>query len=278
MANFDASTTSDQKRLARGEQWLMTRSTLRAWYRTHSSNWRILTLAGGSPAGEINCIRELMPKAHITAVDKDEACVLAAMDAGADDAIQVDLSEFTVSKHNTKQPNSALINKRFHAVHLDLCAGASHETRQLISVYLALVERPGVLLVTFSYGRDVVEFFKMCQPIHERLSRVPENVAARISYLCGAWAQKVASVILYQGNAMPMCSVAIVRLGSTAHAGGDLPYDLSIVKLQEGDFELAVLHPDPRMLYDCPGDRIEALRRSHAALKAVATRRAKEAA
>lgn len=274
MADFTAETVSDQKRLARGEQWLFARSLLRAWHRSHTSDYRILTLAGGAPAGEINCIRELMPKAHITAIDKDEGCVLAAMDAGADDAIKADLSEWTMDGH-IKRPNAALTGKCFDVVNLDLCAGASAETKELISIYRSLVYRPGILMVTFSYGRDVVEFFKFRQSAPGHLAAVPESIANRIAYLFGQKADRIASVILYQGNQMPMCSVVLLCVG---HGGRAQQRPLSFTKLQEGDFELAVLHPDVRMLYDCPEERILALRRSHAALRAVATRKANEAA
>jgi hypothetical protein len=49
---------------------------------------------------------------------------------------------------------------------------------------------------------------------------------------------------------------------------------LSFVRVEPGDFELAATHPDPAKLYATPQERIEALRRKHAAIKASYTRKA----
>ena len=69
---------------------------------------------------------------------------------------------------------------------------------------------------------------------------------------------------------MPMCSVLMCKVGVARHMAP------KFLKLTNEDFELAVLElpPNPSLLYDVPTDRIEALRRSAAARKAVATRRA----
>lgn len=280
MTKFAASTVSDQKRLARGEHWLFTRSLLRAWHRTHRSDWRIMTLAGGAPKGEFDAIKELMPSANITAVDKDQACIEAAIEDGADDVICADLTEWSFLDGSTyKRPTAQLVGKSFDVVNLDLCGGASEATRDMINVYRGLVARPGVLKVTFSYGRDVVEFFKFRQAIPPDLevTGMPQTVAARLAYLLGPHVDMIASVILYSGNEMPMCSVVIEcpGKGNRITKGYREQRRISFTKLQDEDFELAVLHPDVRLLYDCPQERIDALRRSHAALKAVATRKAK---
>src|SRR4051812_22114148 len=91
---FSEATISDQKRLARGEQLLVARSCLRFRDEAHNRKWRVMVLAGASPAGEIAAIREVLPTAHITAVDKDHSCVRAAKDAGADETLQVDLTNY----------------------------------------------------------------------------------------------------------------------------------------------------------------------------------------
>src|ERR1700757_3362033 len=81
---------SDQKRLVRGEHWLRARHFLRARDDVHHAAWRLMIIAGPAPDEEITCIRELMPKAHILAVDIHEANLMAAIDAGADDTIRCD--------------------------------------------------------------------------------------------------------------------------------------------------------------------------------------------
>jgi len=269
MADFSGSMISDQKRLARGEQWLFARSFLRAWYRSHRSNWNILTLAGGSPIGEIEAIKELMPNARIVAVDRNADFAQAAKLAGATEGIHAELSEL-ISKET----------RTFEIVNLDLCCGASDETREIVRLSRRIVARPGLMMLTFSYGRDVVEFFRQRRlPADELLAAgVPENIAARLAHIFGDRSGKILSVVLYQGNEMPMCSAILPLLGKGGTGIFTDNAKCSFVKLQDGDFEIAVLHPDPSKLYDCPQDRIETLRRREIALKAVSTRRTKAAA
>src|ERR1700761_4855930 len=88
-----AESISDQKRIVRAEQWTLARQILRARDATHHPKWRFLTIAGPIPAEEIDCIRNLMPKAHITAIDIDAKNVAAAKTAGADVSLLHDVNE-----------------------------------------------------------------------------------------------------------------------------------------------------------------------------------------
>src|SRR5687767_16040219 len=95
---FAATHITDQKRLVRGEQYLLARTILRARDGVHHKKWRILMVAGGSPSGEVTAIRELMPKAFIVAVDNNPQCLAAAIDAGVDDVAQCDLTDWTTHR------------------------------------------------------------------------------------------------------------------------------------------------------------------------------------
>jgi hypothetical protein len=88
---------SDEKRLVRGLHYKLARDALRARDGIHSAHWKFLTIAGPSPSEEINCIREVFRGQRdviITSVDIDETNVLAAIDAGADEALQCNLFDF----------------------------------------------------------------------------------------------------------------------------------------------------------------------------------------
>lgn len=271
---FDAAKISDQKRLARGEQWLLARSLLRAWHRTHSSAWEVMTLAGAAPQGEFQCVRELMPDARIVAVDKSEDCLQAAREAGADEVIGADVADWSYDEGNrAEQATKPLRQRYFDVINLDLCGGATQEAMLLARVYKKQVRRPGVLMLSFSYGRDVVEFFKFNTFGNERLAGagVPEIINARVTYVLGGMVNFARSVILYMGNQMPMCSVVVALKGAGGKSAAEHP--CSFVRLMDGDFELAVTLPNVARLYDCPQERIEAIRRKQVAAKAVATRR-----
>lgn len=280
MAKFEADTISDQKRIARGEHWLLARTILRARDRKHHANWKVAILSGAAPAGEINVIRELMPEAHITAVDRESDCVAQALSDGADEGLCLDLGAYTrVPKarfHKDRRlPAGELADRKLDVFSLDLCSGANDYTKDLLSVYARISD---VTIVTFSYGRDVTEFFELrCHTPPELASAgVPDMVAKRIGYLLGSYdglgTHGIGSVILYRGNETPMCSV--LHSKSPAKLATYPAKPLSFVRLCEEDFEAAILHPDAARLYDCPQERIVALRRRQAALKAVATRRA----
>lgn len=309
---FSGDKISDQKRLARGEQLMAARYWLRLRDGVHHAKWRVMILAGGDPSGEVAAIREVMPKAHITAVDRDPACLEAAINAGVDEVVHVDLSDFEMAGNSSvRNPPQALqALPRFDLVSLDLCSGANEPTRQLIAVNRRLTAHRGVCVFTISYGRDVQEVFAFClnstrgwayhagdpdgtdhtsEKIRrnrewcERLksAKVPDGLAGRLSYLIGSRRDVIKSVIAYRGNEMPMCSVLLCGSngGRTRFtAGPDTLTPLSYVQLEPGDLELAACYPETANLYDCPADRIASFRRSFAAKLAVNSRRAKELA
>lgn len=231
-------------------------------------------MAGGAPLGELVCIRELMPKSHVTAVDNDMACCESAAIAEYDEVVHTDLTYY--EQGNPRPSANAAIKAldKFDVVNLDMCCGASEELKRMVRVYSERLTSRGVLMVTFSYGREVIEFFKM-RPYGKSVewlmkNGLPELLAQRVDYIGAKMALDLVSIILYRGCAMPMCSLLFHR--ATKCNG------LSFVKLDEGDLEMAVLQPDPSRLYDCPQERIEALRRSCAAIRAGLTRQAKRIA
>lgn len=284
---FTAKTVTDQKRLVRGEQWLFVRRLLRARDERHSMNWRVLILAGGAPHGEIAAIRELMPKAHIVAVDRDRQCLEAAIDAGADDVIECDLYAYEREvKGNGHYPSSVFVLPQplrhvapFDAIHLDFCGLVCDQMKRatrLVVQYL-LINR-GCLIQTFSYGRDVVEMFLDAGRTYSFAGQhpntdtvtislpdeIPDTVAGRLLYL--GQVRYLRSVMLYRGPAAPMVS-ALYQKYANAYRN-----TMSVVKVEPGDFELAVTYPDAVNLYDCPESRIKSFRQKFAAIKAVMNR------
>jgi hypothetical protein len=286
--SFDTDSISDAKRLVRGEHWLLARTKLRARDESHHKAWRVLTMAGGSPGGEIVAIRELMPKAHITAVDRDSECLTRAIDAGADDVIQcADVAECQFVPE-TKGPNgysvtsshylppAPLQGHKWDAVHLDLCCSAMSVSRIARVMLSQSLTSRGVLIVTFSVGRDVAEVYEEIDgtwgrsDIQHQLPRnMPKSVRGRVAYI-GALSQ-LHSVMSYQGANMPMCSAFYIK-------GRNNNGQVGFVQVGRGDFELAVVYPEAARLYDCPQERIESLRRKFAAIKAVITTKARREA
>ncbi|WP_439398525.1 hypothetical protein ACRQ5Q_14605 [Bradyrhizobium sp. PMVTL-01] len=297
-----AEAISDQKRLVRAEQWIFARQVLRGRDFVHHKKWRIMIVAGPSPAEEINCIRELMPQAHITAVDFSDSNLSAAKLAGADQTINHDLFEFgQIDKSLGKfdVPSEKLGDVPFDVVCLDLTGPANEEFSKAIKVYLSSLTKGGVIIATFSYGRDVKEAFierwKASQRTNIRLNRsffsgqephrvgieetikaigIPDGLKERIYFLLGRKVSHLRSVIQYRGNAMPMVSMMIQK------RHGPCPGDqlAKFKAIADGDFEAAVTAENIGNIYACPAERIEALRRSLIARKAVATRREKDAA
>jgi hypothetical protein len=292
LIKFTEQRISDQKRLVRGEQLLLARSCLRARDKVHHAKWRVLTMAGGAPKGEITALRELMPKAFLVAVDREPACLDAAIDAGVDEVVLCDLTDWSeesyikggidpetgqysrnLSAVRSRPPLAISKSGPFDLINLDLCGGVN-DTAQLI--------------VTFSYGRDVLEVFIAALALCRRLSedetasaptyewilnafkahKVPDSVAGRLLYLFPYRAiAHVASVMVYRGNEMPMCSCLLTKNNPFVRD------KFSYVQLMPGDFERAVVYPDAAKLYDCPEERIKSIRRRFAAAKAVITRR-----
>lgn len=271
---------SDQKRLVRAEQWIFARRFLRSRDCVHHAKWKLLIVAGPCPSEEIGCIKELMPKAHITTIDINEANILAAIAAGSDEVAVHNLSEFdrapAINGAGTTQiPSSKLGKIPFDAVCLDLTGHVSNELVKLIKVYFANLAKGGVLIVTFSYGRDVTEFFdehwrrlNMYREERAMLEQIgmPEPIRNRIAFLLGNKIRYVQSVLQYRGGAMPMVSLLMIQ-DRRRREGAKFK---SII---QGDFEAAVSAENLGNIYACPADRIEALRRSKSAHKAVATRK-----
>lgn len=276
MKRFDESKITDQKRLARGEQLLAARTYLRARYEAHHPETRILMMAGGAPHEEIAAIRELMPKAQVVAVDRDPVCLDAALAAGADEAVLCDLTDMPTEMGRWKRHPAIDRPGAFHLVHFDLMGLATRDLLRMLRVYAPLAT--DVFILTFSYGRDVVEVYEAATYREtgwaDTLSKagVPRSIGGRLLYLFAGSGQKLhmstmQSVIAYRGTAMPMVS-AMFCFGDRR-----LLRPLSFTLLEPGDFEIAVAHPDPSLLYACPQERLAALRRSHAALKAAYTRK-----
>ncbi len=287
MTVFDETKITDGKRFARGEHLLMARTIIRKRYAKHHPKVRILTLAGGSPRGEISAIRELFRGATITAVDKDAECLSAAIDAGVDDVVECDLADFYFEEKDyggvVRKPNIKFLERpKFEVVVLDFCANAGETLKQIASTYRSLVD--DVLIFNFSYGRDVHELF-LNESYHEivdvlKLNGANEAICSRVDYLFTGWQlDHLQSVIVYQGAQMPMCSCLIGgdnkvrRQGSYRENPELIGNGPSFVKYGPGDFELSVTVPEPSLLYACPQERIDSLRRKHAAIKASYTRK-----
>ena len=282
MMKFTQDHITDQKRWARGHQLLYARTLLRKEAAQHHKAWRVGILAGGSPFGEINAIRELMPKAKIVAIDKDEVCLEAAIDAGADDVLLHDLGE-TNHAANTGGAGRFPDIEPFDLLHLDLCSNANPITQKIVAKNYAMVRFGGVYIVGFSYGRDVIEMYSNPSPdvnllgghsgreiiiLKDFLVIVPELIRARLHWLFKPNAlRNLHSVILYQGSRMPMCSVLFHRKRTNDRG------KVAFAQYEPGDYEIQTTEGiDMTRLFDCPQDRIDAIRRKHAAIKAAYTR------
>jgi hypothetical protein len=285
---FDHDKISDAKRVARGEHWLAARTFLRKRDRIHHAPWKIVTLAGHSPAEEIECIRELMPKAVIYAVDMDPECCRLAKEAGADHVLCLNLLDWSSDGSRVQK-----LPEAFHdlypvdALNLDLCGGITRDMELIVQRYANLC-RTGVFLLTFSYGRDVTEVYNS-----GNYRGIPDPLGGRVALL-DRWPTQMnlTSVIAYRGNEMPMCALMWTKHGKNADHRD--PYDYrskqerwseiianrpepSFVKIGDEDLAPACVYPDAAKLYATPAERIAAFRRKFAALKAVATRQHQEA-
>jgi len=266
---FKADLITDQKRLVRGEQLLAARTALRVRDEQHHREWRVLMLPGESPAEEVGAIRGLMPKAFIVAADRVESSLLAAAAVGVDEIVQVDLEAFEKRGVHYRPPAKIWALGKFDLILMDLCSNVNATMRRLFRIYFEKALTPnGVMVFNFSYGRDVAEvFIALVKRYPETLPLIPDTVRGRLLYLFGGYGA-IRSVMTYRGAAMPMCSVLLQRGSWT---GGQYSY----VACEPGDFELAVTCPDPAIMYACPAERIEALRRTNGALKAAWTRKLK---
>lgn len=301
---FAADLTSDQKRLVRGEHLLMARRLLRARDEVHHAEWRVLMLAGSTPGEEIGAIRAIMNRARITAVDIDASCCDEARRCGADEVLNVNLFDWDpplmdrTPRVGPGRPGRPKTRRLFDLIDLDLCSNDINGLRRLSSIYRQRLEPSGVMMMTFSYGRDVVEAteswlariesrrrsrgrplrlgttedFQAALLVDLRAASLPRMVIARILRIIGCGARGLASVMMYAGNKMPMCSLLLSK--------GRYYDPVSVVSVQDKDLELALLHdyPDPQALYACPRERVEAFKRSAAARKAAETLRQRRTA
>jgi hypothetical protein len=230
-----------------------------------------------------------MPKAFIIAVDIDPQCCEAALAAGADEAICTDV--FAWQKNSPPVSRSSLPDAMqalgdLDAINLDLCGGITKNVEQAVTRY-SYICRKGALLLTFSYGRDVCEVY---EPGEYR--GIPEPIGGRVRLIAhrAMYQLNLTSVMVYKGHEMPMCS-----LMWSEWRGRDIDIDTdkyndsdrkkkriaarpnpSFVKAGNDDLSVACVYPDVAKLYGLPDERVQAFRRHFAALKAVATRRAKE--
>lgn len=286
---FTVAHITDAKRMARAEQYLFARTILRIRDFSRTSPCRILTLAGGHPVEEIEALRELWPHAYIVACDLDPVCVRRATEAGAAEGLVVDVFAWQAVTKGWAPPQQLEGNK-FDVINLDFCGLVDERMRLAVMRYgYRLLTLGGIMMVTFSYGHDVVERFiaeardgaltggvhASCRKFIE--SGINESVIGRVRFLCNS-GLRLRSVILYPGKRMPMCSVLWERRDG---GNGRWPLelnaepDISICKLHDADLEAALISANIGKLYACPQERIAALRRTEAARKAVATRRRK---
>lgn len=295
--SFSADKITDRKRYARGEQLRFAKTLLQARDEVHHASWKVLMLAGPEPSGEINSIRSLMPKSVIIAVDINPESVEKARLAGADCAVCCDLSKFEVSGTGAgtiKKPCVEMQNVisqfgNLDILHLDFCGSPCHTMKLLISVGLTMLSGRGVLILTFSYGRDVTAMFRESYSALHRSQRgkadaacsvlgyllekgASESIVERLSYVFSTTSiAAIRSVIQYSGPQMPMCSVLVHK----KEYPRPHPDDVSFVKAGVEEFNLCVTHPDVRTLYDCPEEKLKKIKASMAAQKAVATRKSR---
>lgn len=320
---FSAAHITDAKRVARGEQYLAARAILRS-RSVEREQPRILILAGGKPSEELGTIRELWRgpwRAHVTAADLCETNLSAAIDAGADEVWCGDLGAFehrlpaTAYGRDTKPraciPAALLAGGRFDLMHLDFCGTVTASMAGLVGRYhREALTNGGVNIVAFSYGHDVPEAFlsvarggaltgRRGAAVKALMDRgVPEAVCGRIAFLARG-GMRVETIVLYKGNAVPMCSVLFSKR-QTAKREGDavkpqgktwwlrpgLEYSewpqnengdcshVAVTKISDTDLEDAIEHVDAAALYALPEERLRAIRRRAAARKAVNTREA----
>lgn len=286
MKAFTSETITDQKRLARGEHLLAVRTHLRKRDEVHQRPWRVLMLPGQQPDEEIQSIRHMLPRAHIVAFDRDPIALQASLNAGVDQIIQGELEDYVNIEpergYTRIFPHRGIYEQpKFDVMLLDLCANASYQTGRIASRYYEWIEPRGCMVFTFSYARDVVEVFsgaaKNSLEFADRFKDVPVGVADRIIYMFPAnIIRNIRSIILYMGKGTPMCSCFINKKSLNKHDKKPEDTFLSIIKLEPGDYEVALCYPESAYLYATPQERIESLRRSHSAIIAHYTRKEQE--
>src|ERR1700677_4629319 len=161
---FSSDKITDSKRLVRGEHLLLARNLLRIEY-GHFGKKRALMLAGENPSEEIEALRVLFGGIHVTCADLDSRCLESAIEAGADEVLKVDIhgwkkgDEYDHARKKQILYPEGLHGKCFELIDLDFCGPFDEGLRETINAYKYMLAKSGVLMVTFSYGRDVVERF-----------------------------------------------------------------------------------------------------------------------
>jgi hypothetical protein len=181
----------------------------------------------------------------------------------------------------------ALAEQEFDVVCLDLTGPADEWLRRIVKAYYhGCVIKEGALIVTFCYGRDVIEVYQdeweytkakrnYSRPvIFDYLEKtIPEIVAMRVWYLLrGQLTNQLDSCLQYRGGMMPMVSCLLRK--------GHAPPGIGFESLAGRDYALAANDLDFGKVCACPADYLQELRarnkRSEAAYKAVETRRLRE--
>jgi hypothetical protein len=120
----------------------------------------------------------------------------------------------------------------------------------------------GVMIVTFCYGRDVIEMYQMeweqaraqtyTAKQMDGLIDIAENLAQRVWYVLRGKSQHLDSCIQYRGRMMPMISCLLWKRRYLPKARFKVvgPHDYALA-----------MTADPSKVYACPVDRIEELRK-----------------
>ncbi len=289
---FTEDKITDSKRLVRGEQHLLARTLLTQRSIRRFNDPKILILCGHAPHEEVGAINALWKAPTIVAVDTDPVAVERAITAGVTTAVHGDLDDLLPTRCPMKGKRfgcpEELGGEKFDIISLDLCTQITDESLDLARrCRLFALSNDGVMIASFSYGRDVAEFFlaaahggSVMDPRSAEAEAlvtrgVPDTVAGRIIVLARSLgrAMGLRSVMLYRGRATPMIST-VWEAAPPAYPYADNLSGCAVVKVCDGDLEEAVVHPEPMLLYATPADRVLAMRRSAAARKAVATRTA----
>ena len=175
---------------------------------------------------------------------------------------------------------------RFDVLNIDLTGSANDWLKQVVQQWFTRGLRPGgVMMVTFSYGRDVVErVFEEWRnaPGNGRYGRVdhtmsyleeiPDMLQARVWYILRSHSCHLDSCIQYVGNKMPMISCLLVKKTLNERS--------RFIQIEPDDYELAVTADDLGSVFACPAERILELRKKQiqriAAAKAVRTKAEKK--
>lgn len=164
-------------------------------------------------------------------------------------------------------------------VNLDMNGIADEQFRRTLDIYSRqLVRARGILMATFSYGRDAAPFYaslamrgKGFDP-RSRMEFNPDITASlwgRIEFLTPG-NSIIESVVVYPGNAMPMCSVLWMSGARARSNEAERSERFSFMNVRDVNLSEVVSTPiDVAALYATPEARVRALRATRTrALKA----------